>query len=83
MTRCFDFHIGLNEDFDEHTVSLLFDDRDRRRSFNVPIINDSGFESEERFTLVLNFSSHNMLPRERVVFEPNETTINIIDDDSE
>ena len=61
---------------------MTFDNATRRRSFNVTIIDDSLFELDvEDFTLELRFDPFEMPPPSNVIFHPNTTTIDIVDNE--
>ena len=59
---------------------LVFNDANRRVSFNVTIINDNQLESREDFSIELGFLGDP--PAAGVTLSPNITTITIEDDDT-
>ena len=63
-------------------VFLMFDNANRRQSFDVPIIDDSEFELDvEDFTLELRFDPFAAAPPSNVILCPNLTTVDIIDNE--
>ena len=60
---------------------LVFNDANRRLSFNVTIISDNQLESREDFSLELMFDTFLGDPPAGVTLSPNVTTVTIEDDD--
>ena len=63
---------------------LTFDNKNRRQSFNVTIIDDSLFELDhmvEDFTLELRFDPFAFSPPSNVILHPNTTTVDIVDNE--
>lgn len=62
-------------------VFLTFDNINRRRSFNLNIINDSFVDLDvENFTLELKFDSFEIPPPSNVILSPNISTVHIIEE---
>ena len=61
---------------------LTFDNENRRRSFDVAIIDDPLFELDvEDFTLELRFDPFAVSPPSNVILHPNVSTVEILDND--
>ena len=63
-------------------VFLIFDDNNRRQSFNVDILDDLFLELDvEEFTLELRFDPFALQHPSNVILSPNVSTVEIFDDD--
>ena len=60
---------------------LIFDNANRRQSFNVAIMDDQSEEATERFSLELRFDPFEISPPSDVLLRPNASVITILDDD--
>ena len=66
---------------DNLDVFLMFDNDNRRQSFNVAILDDSLLELDvENFTLELRFDPFVLPQPSNVILSPNVSTIKILDD---
>ena len=65
---------------DNLDVFLIFDNDNRRQSFDVTIIDDSQTELDEKFTLELRVDPFSTTPS-NVILSPNTTTVDIIDNE--
>ena len=61
--------------------TVHFNPTDRRKSIDIPILQDNNAESDETFTLELNITSKATIYGV-VALSPASTEITIIDDDS-
>ena len=61
-------------------VLLIFDNLNRRQSFNVAILDDSLPELDENFALELKFDLF-FTQSSNVILSPNTTTVDIIDNE--
>ena len=67
---------------DNLDVFLMFNNNDRRQSFNVVILDDSLLELDvEEFTLELRFDPFALQQPSDVILSPNVSTVDILDDD--
>ena len=71
---------GGGIDYDSGPFDITFPAGETLAVFNVSINDDNIVEDNENFTLVINPSS---LPNGVTVVNPNQTTVNITDNDCE
>ena len=71
---------GGGVDYDSGPSDITFPAGETLAVFNVSINDDNIVEDNESFTLSIDLSS---LPNGVTVINPNQTTVNIMDDDCE